>query len=188
MPRLLRNLATAVAILLASLLTACGATSYSYEQPEAAQESATVDPVVACAGLAAAPTGMAQERADELGCVKVGDNAWEYPTDSTPVEAAPPAESQPGGGISWNEAAEYAGTTQRVCGPLAGGGNSDDDVFLNLGRDYPDIGRFQIVVWDIGSLESIAGGATLCTSGPITLYEGVPQIELVDPSLIDIYE
>lgn len=105
-------------------------------------------------------------------------------TAVTPVETV----QQPGGGIAWNEAAAHAGTTQRVCGPFAGGGNSYDDVFLNLGRDYPDPARFQIVVWDIGALEPIAGGVTLCTSGRITLYEGVAQIELYDPSSIEIYE
>jgi len=109
--------------------------------------------------------------------------------DGTQATAeAPELVQQPGGGIAWNEAAAHAGTTQRVCGPLAGGGNSYDDVFLNLGRDYPDPARFQIVVWDIGSLEPIAGGLTLCTSGRITLYEGVAQIELYDPSSIEIYE
>jgi hypothetical protein len=102
--------------------------------------------------------------------------------------AAPPPVEQPGGGIAWNEAVRYAGTEQRVCGPLAGGGNSEDDVFLNLGLDYPDPERFQIVVWDVGGLEPIAGGSTLCTSGVITLYNGVAQIELYDPSLITIYE
>lgn len=95
---------------------------------------------------------------------------------------------QPGGGIAWNEAVAHAGTTQRVCGPLAGSGNSYDHVFLNLGRDYPDRGRFQIVVWDVGALEPIAYGVTLCTSGQIALYEGVAQIELYSPSSIEIYE
>jgi hypothetical protein len=104
--------------------------------------------------------------------------------DPLPVAAA---EEQPGGGVRWNQAVDHAGTTQRVCGPLAGGGNSDDDVFLNLGLDYPDPDRFQIVVWDVGSLESIDGGVTLCASGQITLYDGVAQIELTDPSLIEIY-
>lgn len=112
------------------------------------------------------------------------DAASQEASDSLPI--APAADEQPGGGIAWNQAAENAGTNQRVCGPLAGGGNSDDDVFLNLGRDYPDPGRFQIVVWDVGSLEPIDGGATLCVSGQITMYEGVAQIELTDPSLIEI--
>ena len=45
----------------------------------------------------------------------------------------------------------------------------------------------QVVVWDIGSLEPIAGGLTLRTSGVITLYEGVAQIELRGPRMIEIY-
>lgn len=100
---------------------------------------------------------------------------------------APDVESQHGGGIAWNEAVNFAGTVQRVCGPLAGSGNSEDDVFLNLGLDYPDPGRFQIVLWDIGGIEPIAFGATLCTSGQITLYEGVAQIELESAGEVEIY-
>jgi hypothetical protein len=94
---------------------------------------------------------------------------------------------QPGGGIAWNEAAKYAGTTQRVCGPLAGTGQSKDDVFLDLGLDYPDPKRFQIVIWDVGTVQPIPSGARLCTSGLITLYNGVPQIELRSASLVEIY-
>jgi hypothetical protein len=141
-------------ILLATLLlTGCGSSPYSYEEPPLeAQEPAV--PV-------------------------------EEPEVAAP---APLVESQPGGGIAWSDATDYAGTSQRVCGPLAGSGNSDDDVFLNLGRDYPDTERFQIVVWDIGGLDPIAYGATLCTAGTITLYEGVAQIELSDPGSIEIYE
>jgi hypothetical protein len=64
---------------------------------------------------------------------------------------------------------------------------AEDDVFLNLGRDYPDPKRFQIVVWDIGGLEPIASGTTLCTAGQVTLYQGVAQIELTDPGQIEIH-
>ena len=63
----------------------------------------------------------------------------------------------------------------------------EDDVFLNLGLDYPDPDRFQIVVWDVGVLEPIDLGATLCVKGKISLYHGVPQITLKDPSRIKIY-
>ncbi|SDK37326.1 hypothetical protein SAMN05216282_105139 [Cryobacterium psychrotolerans] len=108
-------------------------------------------------------------------------------TAGSPVDAST-VENQPGGEIAWNEAVNYAGTTQHVCGPLAGSGNSNDDVFLNLGRDYPDTGRFQIVLWDIGGVEPIPHGTTLCTTGEITLYEGVAQIELKSASLVEIYE
>ena len=101
----------------------------------------------------------------------------------------PAGGDQPGGGIAWDEAANYAGTTQRVCGPLAGSGTSDDDVFLNLGHDYPDPERFTIVIWDIGSVEPIAIGATVCTSGEIVLYKGVAQIELESTELgrVEVY-
>lgn len=101
---------------------------------------------------------------------------------------APEVENQPEGGIAWNEAVNYAGSTQRVCGPFAGSGSSNDDVFLNLGRDYPDPERFQIVLWDVGGVDPITSGATVCTSGQITLYKGVAQIELQSVSLVEIYE
>lgn len=119
-------------------------------------------------------------RAEEL-CTSRGAAA------AAPVVEQPEVE-QPGGGIAWTEAVGYAGTEQRVCGPLSGDGYSEDDVFLNLGLDYPDPERFQIVVWDVGGIEPIAYGSTLCASGVITLYNGVAQIELRDPSLISIYE
>ncbi|TPW72890.1 hypothetical protein [Schumannella sp. 10F1B-5-1] len=117
---------------------------------------------------------------EDAACTDTPVPAWSPP--ATPVTTA-----QPGGGIPWNEAKNHVGSTQRVCGPLAGGGNSDDDVFLNLGLDYPDPDRFQIVVWDIGSLESIGGGSMICIEGPITSYQGVAQIEIYDPSRIEIY-
>ena len=98
-------------------------------------------------------------------------------------------EDQPGGGIAWDEAANYAGTTQRVCGPFAGSGNSDNDVFLNLGRDYPDPERFQILIWGIGSVEPIAIGATVCASGEVALYNGVAEMVLESTELdrVEVY-
>lgn len=97
------------------------------------------------------------------------------------------SDSQPGGGISWDEALSYAGTVQRVCGPFVGDGNPEDDVFLNLGIDYPSVDRFQIIIWDVGSIDPIPYGVTLCTSGQITVYDGVAQIEIEDPGLVEIY-
>ncbi len=101
--------------------------------------------------------------------------------------AAPVADDQPGGGIPWSDAAAHAGTTQRVCGPLVSVRGSSDDVFLNLGRDYPDPDRFTIVIWDIGGVEPIRLGTTVCTSGQIVLYEGVAQIQLRSPSAVELY-
>ena len=97
-------------------------------------------------------------------------------------------EQQPGGGLSWDEAAGEVGSFQRVCGPLATIRNSSDDVFLNIGRDYPDSSRFTIVVWDIGGIESIAAGTTVCAEGPISVYNGVAQIELRSASDVELWE
>ena len=93
-----------------------------------------------------------------------------------------------GGDVSWDDAINHVGTVQRVCGPLAGDGQDNDDVFLNLGLDYPDPERFQIVVWDVGALEPIPYGSKVCTTGLISTYNGVVQIEVETPSAVEYYE
>jgi hypothetical protein len=95
---------------------------------------------------------------------------------------------QPNGGTPWDQASGYVGTTQRVCGPLRSQRPWNDSVFLNIGRDYPDPGRFVIVLWDVGAVETISAGVMLCAEGQITSYEGVPQIELNDPGRVEIWE
>lgn len=105
-----------------------------------------------------------------------------------PAPPEPTSVEQPGGGIAWNEAINYSWTYQRVCGPFAGWGNSYDDVFFNLGVDYPNPARFQIVIWDIGWIEPIPNpGTTVCVTGDISVYEGVAQVELYDPGAIELY-
>lgn len=100
-----------------------------------------------------------------------------------------PSSSQwPNGGLSWNEAVNYVGTTQRVCGPLMSMRTSADDVFLNIGRDYPDSQRFVVVVWDIGGVRAESPGVTICASGTITSYNGLAQIELRDLGPIEIWD
>jgi len=94
--------------------------------------------------------------------------------------------SQPAAGLPWNEAVNHAGSIERVCGPLASQGRDNDDVFLNLGRAYPDPARFQIVLWDVGGVESLPAGTTVCATGPITLYNGVAQIELDDVGAVEV--
>jgi hypothetical protein len=87
----------------------------------------------------------------------------------------------PEGAIAWNQAGDHVGSYKQVCGPFKGMGTSTDDVFVNLGRDYPDPDRFTIVLWDVGAVEqNFSGAALLCAEGPITSYEGVAQIELRD--------
>lgn len=64
----------------------------------------------------------------------------------------------------------------------------NNDVFLNIGRDYPDPARFTIVLWDVGGVESLPAGTTLCATGPISMYNGVAQIELYDVGLVEVWE
>ena len=109
-------------------------------------------------------------------------------TSTAPWADAPSSNQWPNGGLAWDQAVNYVGTTQRVCGPLMSMRPSNDDVFLNIGRDYPDSQRFVIVVWDIGGVEPESPGLTICASGPITSYNGVAQIELRDLGPIEVWE
>lgn len=96
--------------------------------------------------------------------------------------------SSPAGAISWSEAIDHVGSTQYVCGPLVNSGTSSDDVFLNLGRGYPDVGRFTIVLWDIGGVEPLPKDTMLCATGTITLYQGTAQIELRSTDAVEVWE
>ena len=88
------------------------------------------------------------------------------------------------GDVSWRDAADHAGDVVRVCGPLKSTGSDGDDRFFNLGAPYPQEPRFTIVVWDNpGSVEDVdpeASSYRACVSGEVSMYEGVPQIELDD--------
>lgn len=105
-----------------------------------------------------------------------------------PQSNNPPQSQWPDDGLSWDQAANYVGTTQRVCGPLKSMRMSSDDVFLNIGRDYPDQRRFTVVVWDIGGVKSESPGLTICATGPITSYNGVAQIELRDLGPVEVWD
>lgn len=100
-----------------------------------------------------------------------------------PAAAAP---TWPDGGLGWDEAGAYAGTVQRVCGPLMSIRGTDDGTFVNVGRDYPSADRFTFVFWDI-YLDPVEAGATVCGSGEIYLYDGVTQMEMWDPSALEIW-
>lgn len=170
------------------VMSGCAALAPTTSDPEPTSSSSIADePVSSCDMLNAMPQGLAQQKASEVGCVEDNSGNWVEAGDAVEAELSQDA-TQPGGGVSWSDAASHFGSVERVCGPLAGSGTSQDDVFLNLGHDYPSSRRFQIVVWDVGALEPIAPGATLCTTGKITLYEGVGQIELTDPTAIEIFE
>lgn len=89
---------------------------------------------------------------------------------------AVPAGGWPEGGIGWDSARDYAGTYQRICGPVTSLRNTYDGAFVNVGLDYPDPGRFTFIMWGV-QLDPIASGKTVCAAGNIYLYDGVTQME-----------
>lgn len=100
---------------------------------------------------------------------------------------AVPAGGWPEGGLGWNEAPAYAGTYQRVCGPLAGMRNTADGTFVNVGLDYPDPGRFTFIFWGYQG-QSLPATAVLCASGTIYMYEGTTaQMEVGSPDQLEIW-
>lgn len=89
--------------------------------------------------------------------------------------------------MGWDVARQYAGTVQRVCGPLMSVRETSDGTFINVGRDYPSADRFTFIFWDM-YLEPIPSDAVVCGTGEIYLYEGVvAQIEMWDPSALEIW-
>ncbi len=98
--------------------------------------------------------------------------------------------------IQWDDAASYAGQRETVCGPVVdthyASSSSGEPTFLNLGRRHPDPDRFTVVIWgrNRGNFstppESFYMGKTICVTGAIELYQGVPEIEASSPAQIEI--
>ena len=55
------------------------------------------------------------------------------------------------GAVSWSSASRMIGKIATVKGPVRGtkyaSSSSDSPTFLNLGRDYPSLSRFTVVIW-----------------------------------------
>lgn len=135
-------------------------------------------------------TGVTDPRTCESWTQRIGSDAIELLREDglcTDGEVnIQPAATWPEGGLGWDAARDYAGTRQRVCGPLMSLRNTDNGTFLNLGVDYPSPDRFAFIVWGY-DVEPIEDGATICGSGSIYLYDGVAQVKLSSPEEIEIW-
>ena len=108
---------------------------------------------------------------------------------SAPAPSIPSAQS-----ISWDKASQYIGERVTVCGPVAGtkyaSTSKGKPTFLNIGRAYPDPGRFTVVIWGnyrsnfSSPPEIYYADKTICVYGLVTEYEGIPQIEVKTPDQI----
>ncbi len=107
------------------------------------------------------------------------------------VPQAPPALACPVV-YSWDEAGRHVGERACVEGVVASVGTSRaGDVFLNLGKPYPDPGRFTLYIPArfVGKFEVAFGsrfwtqwvGMRVRALGEIRLYQGVPEIQLSEP-------
>ena len=98
--------------------------------------------------------------------------------------------------ISWSNASAYTGERVTVVGPVISATYASSSkgrpTFLNIGKGYPDSGRFTVLIWgeDRGNFSSapeiMYRGETIAVTGLIILYQGVPEIEVTSPSQIQI--
>lgn len=114
----------------------------------------------------------------------------------TPVPTPTPTPTPtPVSGISWGDAKNHIGERATVCGPVVdthwASGSKGKPTFLNIGKPYPDSGRFVVVIWiDYRASfpqppEGYYLGKTICVTGLIEEYQGIPQIEAKHPNQIE---
>ena len=105
-----------------------------------------------------------------------------------------PQADLPAGTISWDTAKDHIGDRATVRGPVVGAKygvtSNGQPTWLNIGKDYPSSERFVVIIWgeNRGNFpqpsESYYLGKTICVTGLIQEYEGIPQIEVTTPDQI----
>jgi hypothetical protein len=100
--------------------------------------------------------------------------------------------------VSWSEAAAHVGQSVALDGPVASASYRPDvsgqPTFVNLGRDYPDPTRAQLVVWGEhragfpgASPETMLhAGVRVCARGTLTSYNGVLEIIISSASEVTV--
>lgn len=103
---------------------------------------------------------------------------------STPLDSSSvvPAEER------WDTAYQRIGTYGTITGPVVSvvqNYSSNTPVYINIGRDFPDPSRAQVIIWPedkahfLDMLYTInVEGWWLRISGNITSYEGIPEIDV----------
>ena len=106
-----------------------------------------------------------------------------------------PASTLPSGAISWTEAQYHIGDVTTVCGPVVDAqwaiDSPDQLTILNIGKEYPDPDRLTVIISinNRGNFpqapEEYYPGKTVCVTGLVYLYKGIPQMSIKDPSQIE---
>lgn len=103
-----------------------------------------------------------------------------WPTTHPELLAIPEADR-------WYNSRERVGSHGTIAGPVASVAYLDNRVMVNIGADYPDPGRAQVVIWaeQVSDFQDILndidhGGAWVAVSGQIRAYDGVAEIDVGD--------
>jgi len=90
--------------------------------------------------------------------------------------------------VSWREARNFMDRHAAFIGTVAGIRYRQDvsgqPTWINIGADFPEPDRLVLVVWGrnrqalLGRLDGLRAGQTVCASGRVSEYQGVPQIEV----------
>jgi hypothetical protein len=98
--------------------------------------------------------------------------------------------------LPWDRATEAVGQVAAIAGPVVAAIHQPDvgggPTFLNLGNPHPQEPRFDVVIYEDvrerfdSPPEQAFDGAEVCVQGQVRDRDGVPQIVLDRPSLLDV--
>jgi hypothetical protein len=141
------------------------------------------------------PTATAPPPATVTATATPEATATFVPPTATLVPPTPEPAACPNA-VDWSQASAYVGQHVRVIGPVVGGmfaeQSSGQPTFLDMGRTFPDAGRFTVVIWieDRGKFppnpETYYRGHTVCVTGTVELFRGSPQIVARSPEQLEI--
>jgi hypothetical protein len=99
--------------------------------------------------------------------------------------------------FKWQDASGLIGQRTCVCGLVESvifrADVTGQPTFVNVGRDFPDPARFQLVIWGkerprfIPPPETVYRDRFIKACGVVTLYQSVTQMEVQSPSQITAY-
>lgn len=90
--------------------------------------------------------------------------------------------------ISWRYTSQYIGRTVALVGPVMKITSRQDvkgePTWIDVGAVYPDVRRLTLVIWggDKANFSVLKSeqveGKTICVTGKVEIYKGMPQVEL----------
>ena len=110
-------------------------------------------------------------------------------TGHTTAQPSAAARTWCAGAVSWTSARKHLGSSVRVKAHVVrayyASSSSGRPTFLDLGHAYPSKSRLTLLIWgsERGHFPSapelmFRRGRLVCAQGTVTLYRGVPEIEL----------